>query len=230
MSVKSFFMKIFTLFLLFSSIFQIISCSSIRRVKTRQELEENVKKFNDWYNNSLGTSKSKNPFFLKVVENNEIGVFTNKDLTADEELYTFEKSLCISAESIYTLPYEKLIRELETKYGYDELTYLVIILIHEYYNPQSKYREYLDILPTNPPSPIFNYWENSKWIDPELMHSSVLRKLVDFKIQIERRSRGLVNGLFSQHSNLFNSEHFNEDNVEWALFIIDTRVKFVGDR
>lgn len=227
MVVKFDFLRILSLFVLIS-VLGVSFGASIRRIKTRQELEQNVKKFNEWYNKS--TNNSKNPFFMKVVSNDDLAIFTNRDLLSDEEIYTFDKSICLSAELIYALPYEKLIRELEEKYGYDELTYLVIVLIHEYYNPESKYREYLDILPTNPGSPIFNYWENSKSVDPELMHTSVLRKLVDFKIQIERRSRGLVNGLFSQHNELFNPEYFTEDNVEWALFMIDTRVKYVGDR
>ena len=88
----------------------------------------------------------------------------------------------------------------------------------------------MDILPRIPSSPIYNYWSTSSWKEPALMGSSVLRKIVDYKIAIEKKARNIVKGLFEKHSDLFDLEIFNEENVEWALHIIDTRIMSVSYR
>ena len=189
---------------------------------------KNIEKFNNWFSKHV----KENFIKLKVIneETYELGVVAEKNFNKDDLLYTFETNMTISSESIYTGKYAELVKSLEAKYGHDELTYLVIIMIDEYYNPNSYWREYIDVLPKIPNSPIYNYWDRSSTLEPELMGTTILRKIVDYKIAIEKRSRALVRGLFSKHPELFDAEIFNEDNVEWALHLIDSRIQNIGHR
>lgn len=196
---------------------------------SHEQQQANIDKFNKWYQEQTNTLESK-PLELRLLESGETGVFTNKNFNSEDILLTFSSKLVISAEQIYTGKYSELIKDLEQKFGYDELTYLIIVIIDEYFNAESFWRPYLDILPRIPSSPIYNYWENSKWLEPELIGTTVLRKIVDYKIAIEKRARNLVKGLFSQNSELFDPEIFNEDNVEWALYLIDSRIQTINYR
>lgn len=212
--------------------FMVISLSNSKIIYEKlshEQLQENVNKFNNWFYEQTNTQETK-PLELRLLENGETGVFSNKDFNENDLFFAFSSKLVLSAELIYTGKYGTLVKELEKKYGYDELTYLVIILIDEYYNSDSFWRPYLDIFPRIPSSPIYDYWNNSSWLEPELMGTTVLRKIVDYKISIEKRSRNLVKGLFSQHKDLFDAEIFNEDNVEWALHMIDSRIQSINFR
>lgn len=201
----------------------------IYQTLSKEEIQNNISKFNQWFYENTGTTDTK-PIELRLTEDGEVGVFLNKDFNADEVFLTYSSQLVIAADSIYTGKYADLMKELEAKYGYDELTYLVILLIHEYYTPDSFWRPYLDILPRIPSSPIYDYWNNAKSLEPELIGNSVLRKIVDYKISTEKKARNLVQGLFEAHKDLFDLEIFNDDNVEWALNIIDTRIQTINYR
>lgn len=216
---------ILTLIALFIS----TSTKTIYEKLSNDQIRENLVKFNKWFQEKTNTLD--NPSVeLRLTSDGSVGVFSTKDFNKDDLLFTFSTQLVLSAESIYTGKYTEFVKDLEKKYGYDELTYFVILLIEEFYNPNSHWRPYLDILPRIPLSPIHDYWNNSKWLEPELMGSTVLRKLVDYKISIEKKANSLVRGLFSKMPELFDPEIFNEDNVEWALNMIDTRLQTINYR
>lgn len=205
------------------------STKTIYEKLNSSQIQENLVKFNKWFQEKTNTLN--NPSVeLRVTSDGSIGVFSTKDFNKDDLLFAFSTELVLSAESIYTGKYSDFVKDLEKKYGYDELTYFVILLVEEFYNPNSHWRPYLDILPRIPLSPIHDYWNNSKWLEPELMGSTVLRKLVDYKISIEKKANSLVRGLFSKMPELFDPEIFNEDNVEWALNMIDTRLQTINYR
>ncbi|MFO0515296.1 MAG: SET domain-containing protein [bacterium] len=215
--------------ILFVALFNSAFTKTVYEKLTHNQIQENLVKFNKWVQEETNTIN--NPLFeLRLTSDGQIGVFSTKDLNKEDLFFVFSTKLVLSAESIYTGKYTEFVKDIEKKYGYDELTYFVILLVEEYFNPNSHWRAYLDILPRIPLSPIHDYWNNSKWLEPELLGTTVLRKLVDYKISIEKKANSLVRGLFSKAPELFDPEIFNEDNVEWALNMIDTRLQTINYR
>jgi hypothetical protein len=53
----------------------------------------------------------------------------------------------------------------------------------------------------------------------------ILEKIVDYKFLAERKARSYFN-LFKNEKDL-NTEYLNEENLEWAIFIVDSRTKYV---
>lgn len=211
------------------ALFVTISTKTIYEKLSNEQIQENLNRFNKWFQEKTNTLNDPS-LELRLTSDGQVGVFSNKNLTKEDIILAYSTELVISAESIYTGKYNDFIKDLEKKYGYDELTYFVILLVEEFFNSNSHWRPYLDILPRLPVSPIHDYWTNSKWLEPELMGTTVLRKLVDYKISIEKKASSLVRGLFSKNTDLFDPEIYNEDNVEWALNMIDTRLQTINYR
>lgn len=207
------------LFLFLNSLFLIKSEKNIKEY-SQEELKANLEVFNQWF-----SEKTKiNSLELRLVDG-EVGVFTKEKFDPQNLLLDFYSSICISSQMIYHGPYAEFIKEIEAKYGYDESTYLVILLLHEYFSEGSYWKPYLDILPSKPKSPIEFYWTRAGEIEPEIMGTTIIRKIVDYKINLEKKARGLNRGLFSTRPELFDAEIFSESNIEWALYIIDSRVQ-----
>jgi len=75
----------------------------------------------------------------------------------------------ITPNLIYDTKFGEFMLEVESKYGFDDFTNLIIYLIEEMHNPDSKWRPYLDIIPRNPVSICHNYWNISRAVEPEIL-------------------------------------------------------------
>lgn len=191
--------------------------------ETPESFNEKIEKFNQWLTKHSKKTKLK----LKITNENtfETSVVASENIEKDEVVFSLDNEFVISSELIFNGKYADFVNKLLEKYDYDEITYLIIIILDEYYNPQSKWREYLDILPKLPKSPVLLYLNNSKKIDAEINGTTILRKIVDYKFLIEKRASRLIKGLFSQQPELFDPEIFNQGNVEWAIHLIDSRIQ-----
>jgi hypothetical protein len=221
----------FILSLIILNIFSSAICDEKKiiynEIVSQEQLKKNVEVFNQWFYTRTN-SESKN-IELRVLDNGELAVFALNDVSTEQTVFNITNDVVIQSDVIYTGKYAELMKELEQKYGYDEMTYLVIILIEEYFNEKSHWRPYLDVLPKIPTTPVYNYWNNSEWLEPELIGTTVLRKMVDYKIALDRRSRNMV-GLFEKNAELFDQNIFNEQNVEWALIMIDSKIQYLNYR
>ena len=207
------------------------SCSDKRviwnEVISLTDIKSNAIKFNFWMNQNI----KNNPFELKVDTEGKYSVIVTRDLEGNDNVVEVKSDILISSDKIYlSEKYAEFIKELEQKYGYDEITYFAIFIISEYFNPNSEYRAYLDIIPKKPSTPTYNYWDIANQIEPEILGSSIIRKLVDYKIQTEQRARNVVHGLLSQHPDLFNPDIFNEENMQWAYNLYDASIHYVESK
>jgi len=57
---------------------------------------------------------------------------------------------------------------------------------------------------------------------------AIIRKIVDYRILFEKRLRGFQSAMFDKNQSIFNSEHYNKENLEWALHILDSRLRTVN--
>lgn len=160
-------------------------------------------------------------------DGSQFKVFTKKDLISNKsnklELYSLNSKHFITVDKVYEHKVlGEFVQELEKKYGYDEIAYIAMLLIYEYYNPDSVYRHVLDILPKVPNTPAMLYWNNTNRIENELLGYSALRKVVDYKINVDNKVRSLVNGVFKNNENIFDPDIFNEENTTWAIYNIES--------
>ncbi len=194
--------------------------------QTVEELKQSVNIFNKWMSSIL----LNNPFELRLNAKDELRVYASRDINSDETLTILGKNL-LSNEKLYEASkYTAFIKELEEKYGYDEVTYFSILIISEYFNPTSIFRPILDIIPKKSFTPVYNYWNIASVIEPEIIGTNIIRKLVDYKIQSEQRAKNIVNGLLKNHKDLFDENIFNEENIEWSIYIYDSMIQYAGYR
>ena len=257
--MNSKFIKILTIFLVLSTIFN-------EETKETKEVQKNIiwnkipsiedlKLYADNYNKWINSILKDNIFELRAneefnINNNDLSnkenpkkftnyyndgsqfkVFTTKDLISSTEknevqLYKLHSKHFITIDKVYNHPkLGEFVLDLEKKYGYDEVGYLSLYLIYEFYNPQSEFRALLDVLPSVPSTPAMLYWNNTGRIENELIGYSVLRKVVDYKINVDNKVRNMVNGLFKKNEFLFNSEIFHEENLTWAIYTIESLIQ-----
>jgi len=90
----------------------------------------------------------------------------------------FDKTKVISQDNIYSTFIGQFIKELEEKnQGYDDYTNFLYFLLHEKkLNKESKFVEYIDLLPRKPASPAFGYWDHSKEFEKEFEGHSIISK------------------------------------------------------
>ena len=121
-------------------------------------------------------------------------------------------------------------KELEKTRGYDEYTNIALFLIHEINNPSSKFKPYLDILPRKLNSLAFKYWDESDKIEKEFENNMpIIRKTVEYKFAVEKKAKIYNAFFFEKNKELFNSDIYNVDNIEWIFMLLDSRLKIVGN-
>lgn len=200
------------------------------QTQTRESLIHKVNLFNDWANFIITNNSLKIDFIDNL--SNKLGVYSKTDYLLNNTKIFIDDIHILSIDKIYNTgnKYSPFIKEIEEKYGYDEISYFTILLISEYFDSKSQFRLFLDLLPFQPFTPVYNYWEISEKIEPEIMGTSLIRKLVDYKIFTENRARNIFYGLFSLNNSLFDEEIFNIENVEWAIYIYDILLENLEDR
>lgn len=160
--------------LLFFFIFllSIVSSSRIYDEKVSiDELKIRLKAFNDFYHELNPNSKN---LELRVDSDGDIRLHALKDLKAEEVFITFEKNHFITTSHIYSTKYGEVMEEIEEMYGYDDMTNLALSLIHEKFNPESKWKNYIDIFPIEPQNLVYNFWESKSWSEPILKGTTAI--------------------------------------------------------
>lgn len=139
----------------------------------REELEKRVKLFNNWFH-------SKNPELTyleaKISEDGTVRAYTNKQIQEDDSFVTLNKEMIIRNIDIYSTKYSDILREIEEFHGYDDVTNFALLLISEKHNPDSKWKPYLDLLPSKPQTLLYNYWNNKLWVEHNLGNISLASK------------------------------------------------------
>ena len=86
----------------------------------------------------------------------------------------------ITHSFLHSTKYAEVMKETEQNYGYDDLVNFSLILISEKFNPESKWKPYLDLLPPKPSGLLFDFWNNKPWMESTFKNLGVLSKIVYF--------------------------------------------------
>lgn len=142
---------------------------------TQEELIKRIKTFNDWYH-KINPSSSHLEAYIDHESN--IRLKTNKELKTDDILFNGErkKNIITSIDIYENSKYAETIQSIEETYGFDDITNLTLFLLIEKHNPNSYWKPYLDILPSQPKTLLWNYWNNKKTIEPKFNNSSIISK------------------------------------------------------
>jgi hypothetical protein len=167
--------------ILFLTAFLIINVSS-RIISDEQisidDLKTRITAFNKWYKQFNPSAKVE----AGLTKDNKLGLFATeeikvriKDLIKKGENYLFlERKHIIDHRLVYDTKIGPLIKKAEQERGYSDYTNNIFYLLHEMDNPSSQWKPYLDLLPRQPSSLLFNYWKIRGPIEEELPHTPVL--------------------------------------------------------
>ena len=143
-------------------------------VISKERLEVRVNTFNEWYSKlNSGASKvearlTNDPSWTRI------GLFAKESLNTDDVYMTIEKTNMITPDLIYDTKIGPLIKSIEQEFGYDDYTNFVFYLLHEMNNKESKWKPYLDLLPRQPTSIAFKYWDKKFWTEEEILNTPIL--------------------------------------------------------
>ena len=143
---------------------------------SQERLSQRVQSFNKWFSEFTGKNYKVEAKMTDDPSWSRIGLFAKEEIKLDEEYLLLERSKLIRADQIYDTKLGGIIKELETKYGYDDYTNMVFYLLHEMNNKESQWKPYLDLLPRQPTSVAFKYWDKKNWIEGELVNTPILSK------------------------------------------------------
>ncbi len=198
-----------------------------------ERLQNRLSIFNDWFQKHTGNSKVE-ARLTRDAEWTRIGVFAKEALNMDDVYLNLDRSKLIKADLIYDTKIAPLIKNLEETYGYDDYTNMVFYLLHEMSNKDSQWKPYLDLLPHQFTSVVFNYWNRKTWIEEELANTPTLskayitiEKIVDYKLLLQKKASNYFHALVKNNTDVFDTNFFNEENLEWACMILDTRVIYI---
>lgn len=139
---------------------------------TFEELNERLERFNKFYH-ELNPSSSN--LELRHIYG-KVRLVSIKGLEEKENYLTIKPDQMITQDYIYTTKYGKVLNELEEVYGYDDLMNFAFTLLAEYFEPDSKWKPYIDTLPFEPRNFVFDFWNTKKWAEPILKGTSVISK------------------------------------------------------
>ncbi len=135
-------------------------------------LQERLNKFNKFYHEL-------NPSSVNLQLKHTYGkvrLVTLKELEEKENYLTIKPDQMITQDYIYTTKYGKTLNEIEEIYGYDDLLNFAFSILHEYFEPDTKWKPYIDILPFQPRNTVYDFWNTKKWAEPILKGTSVISK------------------------------------------------------
>ena len=140
-----------------------------------ERLQNRLNTFNDWFQKQTGNSKvearlTRDPQWTRI------GVFAKEALNEGDLYLTLERNKLIKADLIYDTKIGPIIKGLEETYGYDDYTNMVFYLLHEMSNQDSQWKPYLDLLPHQLTSVVFQYWTRKTWVEEELANTPTLSK------------------------------------------------------
>lgn len=213
--------KYYSGILLFLSFFAYMSCELLiipDIVIDEKEQKARISKFNSWI---------KEVASIVVVEAdlnelNEVVFRPKSDLNAMDRLIEIDSKYCIDSDSIYgSSSLKEFVTELDKKYTLEDSIYFIIYLVDEYFNKNSKIRAFLDLLPTNLPSPAFNYDGIKHELNNELSKTVINKKIIDYHLSAKSRALMIYSSIIKEHPSLLNMNIFNEKNIEWAIYIND---------
>lgn len=185
------------------------------------QLRLNVSKFNQW----MVSLYPNNPFEVRVNMEGKYSVHATQDINETNKVFSFENKHLMSITKVHDSKYGSFIKEMQEKYGYDEQTFFAIFIISEYYNSNSLFRPYLDILPKKPSTLAFDYWNRKSIIEAHLAGTLVLQKIVDYKIQTEQKIENIIEHIIKPNSELFDVDIFNKENFEWAFYLYNSSIE-----
>jgi hypothetical protein len=146
-------------------------------VISEDRIQTRIKNFNEWYQNFNPQSSKVEARLTEDPEFMRIGLYAKEDLKTDDSFLKINKSKMISYKHIYDTPLGGVIKKLEAVHGFDDYVNVLFYLLHEMNNKNSQWKPYLDLLPRQPTSLAFKYWERKSWIEEELLNTPFLSKL-----------------------------------------------------
>jgi hypothetical protein len=146
-------------------------------VISHERLAARVNTFNKWYSEFTGTNPKVEARLTTDPSWTRIGLFAKENLNAEEVYMTLDRSKLIRADLIYDTKIGQLLKVVEEEFGYDDYTNFLFYLLHEMNNKDSVWRPYLDLLPKQPTSIAFKYWDKKSWIEDELLHTPILSNI-----------------------------------------------------
>ena len=125
------------------------------------------------------------------MDDNSVKVFALEDIKVgfiikqfDQAYFSLNKNFSLTSDMIYESRLGQFVNDLESKFGYDEYTNLALFLLNEIGNKDSifkpylgKYLYYLDILPREPTSIAFKYWDYNI-IEKELPNMPIISNFI----------------------------------------------------
>lgn len=192
------------------------------------ELKERISKFNIWIKEIAENAVAE----AELTEIEEIVFKASSDLTSENSLLQIESDYIVDTESIYgsISSLREFVAELDKKYTLDDSVYFILYLISEYFNKSSKIRAFLDLLPTQLPSPAFNYNDTKLELNNELARTVLLKKIVDYHLAAKSLANMIFNNVITEHSNILNPDLYNILNLEWAIYIYDFYTARINER
>lgn len=142
---------------------------------SREELEQRLKRFNTWYHEFNPSTKNK--LELRLDDYGQPRPYALTDFVMDGELFTINKSQIINHDHIFETKYKEFFEEIEEQYGYDDLGFLAVGLLTEMFDPESKWKPYLDILPPKPVSLVWDFWNTKDSWEHVLKGTSITSKI-----------------------------------------------------
>jgi hypothetical protein len=88
----------------------------------------------------------------------------------------FEKKHAIHASLIYDTKIGPILKKIEAEAGYDDLVNLALYLLHEIDNSNSQWKSYLDLLPRQPSTIIYDYQNRKYFVEDQLKGAPILSK------------------------------------------------------
>ena len=168
--------------ILILSIFLLLGLANSNRVIwdeviSHERLNSRINTFNKWYNEFTGIESKVEAKLTEDPNWKRIGLFAKDSIRSDEEYLNLDRSKMIRADMIYETKLGDTIKIVEETFGYDDYTNMVFFLLHEMSNKDSVWKPYLDLLPRQPTSIAYKYWEKKNWIEGEVINTPILSNL-----------------------------------------------------
>jgi hypothetical protein len=144
-------------------------------VISSNRLQTRIEEFNKWYSKIYPNCKvearlTDDPDFMRI------GVFAKDDIKEDEAYLKIDRTFMMFQDGIYKTEIEPIIKKVEERYGWDDYVNLIFYLLHEMKDPNSEWKPYLDLLPRQPTTLAYKYWERKKFIEEKLHGTATLSK------------------------------------------------------
>lgn len=168
--------KFFNLTLLVISLLITLKAHTIAdEVVSQEELIRRVQAFNDFYHKLNPSSVN---LELRVEEDGAIRLHTLKDIEENEVYLTVNKDQMITHDYVHSIApkYKDTLAEIEEMYGYDDMLNFAFAILIEKFNPESKWKPYIDILPIKPKNLVFDFWNTKNWAEPVLKGTTLISK------------------------------------------------------